>query len=550
LTSDVARLLFKVGVKAVNPLLGELASALIEQSGELLLDRKAKEKLADTFHAVLAQLEGHASWLVQSEQVPVEEVEAAFADVTELLRKHALSWRDWVDCEYDAEKAARKVFLRARQADAALPSALDGASDLRHSLVHVFYAALAQNREALQQTDVEFRASMLRHINELPDRLARMSSDEARRAERLAACSLLEIPVRPWSREHSAPAALMHPECDHAAPFFGRRDHVDELLGWFDEPAPLALRLYTGAGGMGKTRLMLHVCRTFKQLGFNAGFLVPEALRAPPAVWRELCQLTGGFVVIDYAETRRREVSALLSGLAAAQAPDRWRVVLLARAAGSWWEDLKAAELPGVRDVLARRGTKWIQLPPVATTRDERRACFEQAVEAFSNALQSPPHAVDDADAFDGSELERILFIQARALGAVEGVDIKGEQGMLDFLLVRERSFWRRLATERGLDPSLVPAIGVAMAAITLRGGAPLRGMTLAAGDVDVEGLLEQLPLMRGQTAASLRSFALLLHDAYPGNRSVLPLAPDLLGEHLIAQEVAQNPDLITWAVV
>ena len=56
---------------------------------------------------------------------------------------------------------------------------------------------------------------------------------------------------------------------DHA-----RQPDVDDLNTWLDDTQwPLSVRLVTGAGGQGKTRLALEVCQRRQKAGWNAGFL-------------------------------------------------------------------------------------------------------------------------------------------------------------------------------------------------------------------------------------------------------------------------------------
>jgi len=58
------------------------------------------------------------------------------------------------------------------------------------------------------------------------------------------------------------------------------------------------------------------------------------------------------------------------------------------------------------------------------------------------------------------------------ALGVSGGRFGQGEDGILDYMLGRERRFWEGLATSHSLPPLIAQGMGRAMAAITLGGGA------------------------------------------------------------------------------
>src|SRR5205823_9180178 len=112
-------------------------------------------------------------------------------------------------------------------------------------------------------------------------------------------------------------------------------------------------------GGMGKTRLFLETCQRMQRRGWRAGFLIAsEAAHATADLWGALVdQGQPLLVVVDYAESRRAELVALLS--AADRSPHgRVRVVLLARAAGDWWEELKRAG-DGVGDLMQGPAARW-----------------------------------------------------------------------------------------------------------------------------------------------------------------------------------------------
>ena len=61
-------------------------------------------------------------------------------------------------------------------------------------------------------------------------------------------------------------------------PFHGRVDELGDLERWCeDESAPRA-HLVVGAGGAGKTRLAIELCRRMRARGWLAGFLAEDTL--------------------------------------------------------------------------------------------------------------------------------------------------------------------------------------------------------------------------------------------------------------------------------
>ena len=121
------------------------------------------------------------------------------------------------------------------------------------------------------------------------------------------------------------------------------------------------------------------------------------------------------------------------------------------------------------------------------------------------------------------------------ALAAAEGIEVKGEDGILDYVLNREHRFWGKLAVERKLSKELVPGIGRTMAAITLGGGVDSEDQAVAA--------MEELEFFRSEKRSVLVDIARLLHATYPGSRWIEPVMPDLLGEHLIQREMEKGAD-------
>ena len=342
----------------------------------------------------------------------------------------------------------------------------------------------------------------------------------------------LRIPESRWRPGVSPPGALLRAEYG-VVPFHGRDDELGHLRGWCGGEAPVKVRLYTGAGGMGKTRLALELCRRLRDEGWQAGFLAPDPSRSPAETWRDVrAREKPWLLVVDYAETRRELLVPLLREMYRVD-DGTVRMLLLARAALDWWEQLKR-EGDGVGELLSGPATRWFTLMPLATTVEDREGSYRRAAEAFAGRLgkevpEAPP------DGLDAEYYERVLLLHMRALADIEGVAVKDEDGILDFVLRRERRFWERLARERKLSADLAEGIGRALAMITLGGGVGSEDHAVTA--------ISALRLFADQDRSVLVQVARLLHESYPGERWIEPILPDLLGEHLIQRQMEQGSE-------
>ncbi len=342
----------------------------------------------------------------------------------------------------------------------------------------------------------------------------------------------VRIPVSCWRKGISPPGALLRAEYG-IVPFHGRDDELANLFEWSGGEDPVRVRLYTSAGGMGKTRLALEVCRRLSEDGWQAGFLAPDPARSPADMWRDLrAHDKPTVVVVDDAETRREFLVPLLRRMYQAE-KGKIRMLLLARAALDWWEQLKN-EGEGVGDLLSGPATRWFTLMPLAMTAEDREASYGKAALAFSEHLGKPlPESTPEG--LEAEYYERVLLLHMRALADIEGVPVKDEDGILDYILHREHRFWGRLAKERKLSKDLADGIGLAMGMITLSDGVDSEDHAVTA--------IGALKFFADQDRKVLVQVARLLHESYPGARWIEPILPDLLGEHLIQREMEKGHD-------
>lgn len=340
---------------------------------------------------------------------------------------------------------------------------------------------------------------------------------------RIAAKNLpLAIPFSQWDPTWMPPAALLRADLG-VVRFHMRDQELDELLKWCNRDEPILTELCHGAGGMGKTRLAIELCsRIDKQSGWSAGFLDYQQFQADRDQWRTAFEAGESLLVIlDYAE-HRSDIIHWLFEMAVEVPGARVRFLLLARKPGEWLDRLTSR--PTARDVLSGPGFRKRMLEPIAVLPHQRLESWQIANEDLANALNVAP-AASPTDALDQDCFQRILLLQMSALAALENESVSGENGILDYVLRREQSFWSSQLRKNGLPESFTTGVGQALAAITLNMG--------ATDESDGLKVLETLPFFEGQPHQVLHTINRILADSYPGGHWIEPVQPDLLGERL-----------------
>ncbi len=330
-----------------------------------------------------------------------------------------------------------------------------------------------------------------------------------------------------------SPSALL--DARHGfIPFFeeGRAGLLQDLRAWCDKEEPVGAWLLHGVGGIGKTRLLIEWSERLAREEWWTGFLVKsvdltrfeELLSSAPRL----------LVVIDYAESRQ-SLGALLQLVARrrnTRHDGRLRLVLLARTAGEWWQELLASESP-VKDLLSDKPPK--ELAALVAAGPDRARVFEEAVQQFASlrggASRKPVLRFEDR------RFDRILYLHMAALATVEGLSFTADS-LMDEILDHEERFWLtqapvRLDAERRLFKERVRRM---VTAFTLRGG--------VSGRREAEAVLSRV------NGAHDDALLLLLRDLYPGNREgagsayVSGLEPDLLGEAMTLRTLRKQADL------
>lgn len=170
---------------------------------------------------------------------------------------------------------------------------------------------------------------------------------------------------------------------------FLNRPELNELVEWCVSGGHAGIRLVTGPAGAGKTRLALRLGEELDASGWQPLWVSRGSeLDAVTAV-QEIGQPC--VLIVDYAETRSELVGLLNSAAAEQDGPDL-RILLLARSAGEWWQQLLASAEERVAALIA--AAEPIPLGPVHAAGGPQQV-FDDALTAFAKTLSLPrPNAV------------------------------------------------------------------------------------------------------------------------------------------------------------
>lgn len=318
-----------------------------------------------------------------------------------------------------------------------------------------------------------------------------------------------------------------------------RADALEAISAWSEGPDRLSVQLLYGRGGAGKTRLALETVAHHRRRGWRAGFLgryEGEGLR--PALTPLFDGEQSVLLVVDYAETRREELVPLIEE-AAGFLGKRCRLLLVARAKAEWW-DVLCRSSAAVGRVMGALASSY-ELGPLSAETTVRESLYRQAATAYGHALdvQNPPRP--DID-LSGDAFALPLNVHLAALSGVRGRVLESGDELLADVVTRERRFWDRRIDSLGLDVERHGAlVSQAVALVTLVGGCRHRAR--------VRELIASAPLAAGLQAVDVAAIARLICELYPSPEDLGALRPDLLGEELVALELAEEPALYDRAM-
>jgi hypothetical protein len=352
---------------------------------------------------------------------------------------------------------------------------------------------------------------------------------------------------RPVSRRFGpAPTTLLRPE-HGLVPFLGRQALLDQITSWCQGPPGRPLLLVTGGGGSGKSRLGREACVQMLVAGWDAG-LADERRRDGTATTR-LQRPT--LLVVDDADLRTGLIAALVGYMRSDDAGPEVRLLLLARAAGVWWDRLvHQQELAGAYTIV---DLDEHAVPPAGRAEHFRRASTAFAAYGGRGAPSAgvPPPAELDDPAYAEPLLIHIAALlrtvdtsaTPRGAGGDRAADndstaahpgLPVRQTLLQALCERERTRWYQLGEESHLsfNPDLPLADQmVALATLTAAGDQPCATSLLAA-----------LPNQAEVTRIGGEALVVWAHRLYSGPGYWNPLRPDLLAEQHLADTAQLAP--------
>jgi tetratricopeptide (TPR) repeat protein len=388
----------------------------------------------------------------------------------------------------------------------------------------------------------------------VPWTLSRKRRLSAQRAAALEEAARLEEAIREVMRPLSAPESQNRGADDGGSPaallradhevvqFTGRHDELRDLRSWARGSAPGIVRLVTGPAGMGKTRLAVEFAARLAADGWRCGLLnVGQGGQAIAAI---TAAGVPTLLVVDYAEASV-DLVPLLTALADHEGEPVIRVLLLARALGSWWQPHGPLRRHGaVRDALA--GAEAMPLGPLAFLPDRHREVFDTALKAFAGHYGIPAPEVRLRPTQGDVP---VLLLHAAALVAVlnaragtPDAQVAATWDVVKELLGHEARYWADTAVAHGLDQH---GIGDR----TYPQVAAIAGLLGANDETQARLVLRRLPDLAGMPELTAGAIAGWLRELYPATDSswLGPIQPDLLLEYL-ATSVFGNSGALTEA--
>jgi len=331
------------------------------------------------------------------------------------------------------------------------------------------------------------------------------------------------------------PARLLDPRLELVG-FIGRDHELASLVEWCEDDHSTRLRLITGPGGVGKTRLAVELTTRMTTVGWRCERIADgregEAIAALRAVTRGRALL-----VVDYAETRVR-LGQMLTALVGDDGIDV-RVLLLARSAGEWWDRLGIG-VPAVWDLVQAARSAELILSPAIDADVSDAEVVAQAVRSFARKLKLPERAVQIYDDDDDAP-RRVLDLHVAALVAVldkssDGTILVDIRTVLRELIRHEQHFWYDSARMYGLSDG--PA---GMPTRILRQIVAVGSLLGAANEEEARELARRVPGLSPSAKV-----AAWLRELYPPRQGELewlgPMQPDRLAERHVVGELVGSP--------
>ncbi|MFI9386065.1 trypsin-like peptidase domain-containing protein [Kutzneria sp. NPDC052558] len=337
----------------------------------------------------------------------------------------------------------------------------------------------------------------------------------------------------PPKRALSSPTMLLRADAE-VVPFHGREDVLAGLEDWClaDSDGP-GVRVLTGPGGQGKTRLARQLMTRMRDRGWVAGQV--RGHRVPDLQLLQALQHPALFVV-DYAEARPTLVRELRE-----QAQDighPLRLLLLARSSGSWQNRATVGAL-----------AETTRLHALSPDRDDREFAFRAAARGFARRLaqmtgrseadwQAIADTLPTLGATNDPRGQTALTVQMAALVALLRHDRDGRRDLTleEELLVHETKYWLDNSARLDLGDRALLLLEPAVAAAAL----------CSARDDDEARATVSRALPKA-SATVVAEVAEVVRDLYPPpeGRFWGQLEPDRLAEYQASTQVIADEGLL-----
>ena len=306
-------------------------------------------------------------------------------------------------------------------------------------------------------------------------------------------------------------------------PFTGR-DKLAKLTDWANKQPEegredLAVAVVTGVGGSGKTRLAAELCSNLEKNGWVAGF-IPKTTKLSEAELTWLTRVESHLLlVLDYAEeSHKEELTRLLRRLRERAATTR--VVLTARSAGAWLDDLLEDD---VLSGAMAQGLRRFELPRQAETSTKMA---KRAAKRFARYLETPePTDVEIPQNSRWTTLDFVLhgWLIASEVGAADLPSSR--EGLYEDILRREIKYWQDEAVLQGMAKVSEATLRTSAAVLSLIGPRTVS---------ETADVLSRLP---DWTDINLRkTYAELLSTVLADPGEAYVLRPDPVAEKLVVE--------------
>ncbi|MFE7268870.1 tetratricopeptide repeat protein, partial [Streptomyces sp. NPDC057592] len=343
-------------------------------------------------------------------------------------------------------------------------------------------------------------------------------------------------------RNFRSPAALLRADTEAVA-FYGRDTELSDLQAWCENgPPSISIRVMTGPGGQGKTRLARRLTDALGWHGWVTGHLRSDLTDDPtldgtPPDFTTLNTALPLLLVVDYAETRPRLLRRLITHLHRSR--HRVRLLLLARSDGEWRTGSLQA-IPAVRDLLEEAPlTPLTPLTPTSQPTQNRRSAYHRAAGDLARLLPLVPtlpahdwpslaaELRPPADLHD-HRYDNVLTLQMTALVDLlqhgpQPVDTAPGTPPERTLLKHEDRFWEASAK--------APAHRLDLDASTLGAAVAVAALCGAATRDEAVRVITTLPGLPDHQTASAANWLAALYPA-DGDRYWGSLQPDRVAEY------------------